>query len=362
MIKPSELRAHLQRAEQLGYSPGDLVQDSGVTWRQIDSLEPLPYETISGLFDLLARRTPEGFALRCGAMSSVQDFGIASNAMASKHTLREAFQHWIRYSLIAGPPLITTLHEQGDQWWMRLTPRHHLTTRGLRFCVEASIAAIERVIEELTREAPNTTRIEWPFKVDALPAEYGNLRTSSFRFGAKEAVYWGRRQDLDRPIPTSDGDLADVLNCQCEKLLGRIIASRPLEDCMEEYMLACRGRIPLVEEMAGHLGLSRRSLQRALQERNLSYQGFVQHFRCEQAKALLGEQLTDVKNISFALGFQDVSSFRRAFREWTGQTVTAWVAAHCSSVRRHVPTGRWLGEGRPAGVPPAWTAVPASPR
>ena len=334
MFKPSELRAHLQRAEQLGYSPSQLIEGSGVTWRQIDSLEPMPFEAISGLFDLLARRTPEGFALKCGGMSSVQDFGIVTNAMASKCTLREAFQHWIRYSLIAGPPLITTLHEQGDQWWMRFTPRHTLTARGLRFCVEASVAAIERVIQELTRETPNTTRIEWPFQVSSIPSDYCNLRTSSFRFGAKEAVYWGKREDLDRLIPTRDGELAEVLNLQCEKLLARIIASRPLEDCMEEYMLACRGRIPSVEEMAAHLGLSRRSLQRALQEQELSYQAFVQQFRCDRAKALIGEQLMDVKNIAFALGFRDVSSFRRAFREWTGQTVTAWKTAHCASTRR----------------------------
>lgn len=353
MFKPSELRAHLQRAEQLGYSPGELVQGSGVTWRQIDSLEPLPYDTISGLFDLLARRTPEGFALKCGSMSSVQDFGIVSNAMASQYTLREAFHHWGRYSLIAGPPLITTLHEQGDQWWMRLTPRHGLTIRGLRFCVEASIAAIERVIEELTREPPNTIRIEWPFSVASLPAEYGSLRTANFRFGAKQAIYWGQRKDLDRLIPTSDCDLADILNRQCEKLLARIVTSRPLQDCMEEYMLACRGRIPSVEEMAGHLGLSRRSLQRALQERNLSYQALVQHFRCEQAKVLLGEQLMDVKNIAFALGFQDVSSFRRAFREWTGQTVTAWLAAHCSSAGKRAATVRRLVQGQRSCLSPA---------
>lgn len=359
MFKPSELRAHLQRAAQLGYSPSELVQDSGVTWRQIDALEPLPYETISSLFDLLARRTSEGFALKCGSMSSVQDFGIVSNAMTSKYTLREAFQHWIRYSLIAGPPLIATLDEKGDRWWMRLAPRHALTIRGLRFCVEASIAAIERVIEELTREPPHTTRIEWPFRVESLPAEYGNLHTLDFRFGAKEAVYWGERRDLDRLIPTNDGDLADIFDCQCEKLLARITASRPLEDCMAEHMLASKGRIPSVEEMAAHLGLSRRSLQRGLQDRNLSYQAFVQHFRCEQAKVLLGERLMDVKNISFALGFQDVSSFRRAFREWTGQTVTAWMTAHGSATRKPMPTGRWQSGGRPSASaePPPWSAA-----
>ena len=340
MIKPSELRAHLQRATQLGYAPEDLLDGSGVTWSQVDALEPLSYETISDAFDLLAKRTPDGFAVRCGGMSSVQDFGIVSNAMGSKPTLREAFKHWMRYSLIAGPPLITTMHEQGDQWWMRLTPRHALTTRALRFCVEASVSAIERIIEELTREPANTRRIEWPFRLGGPPPEYTCLRTTSFRFGAQEAVYWGERRDLDRLIPTSDVDLSAVLDAQCERLLARVVASRSLEDCMEEYLLACRGRVPSVEEMAAHLGLSRRSLQRSLHERDLSYQGFIQHFRCEQAKTLLREQLLDVKNISFALGFRDVSSFRRAFREWTGQTVSDWVSAHCDATCRRMRTGR----------------------
>jgi AraC-like DNA-binding protein len=329
MFKPSELRAHLQRAEQLGYSPEQLMEGSGKAWSQIDSLEPMRYETIAGLFDLLAQRTPAGFAIRCGSMSRADDFGIVSSAMTSKYTLREAFQHWIRYSLLAGPPLIASIVEQGGEWSMRFRPRRTMTARGLQFCVEASIAAIESVIQDLTRQAPNTMRIEWPFRLAAIPDHYKTLRTPNFRFGMAEAVYIGQREDLDRPIPTRDGEVADMMDRQCERLLARIVASRPIEEDLEEYLLSCTGRVPSAQEAAKQFGLSRRSFQRALQERNLSYQSFVQLVRCDRAKSLLGERQFDVKQIAFEVGFQDVSSFRRAFREWTGQTVGSWVSAQC---------------------------------
>src|ERR1700761_143377 len=150
MFRPSKLRTHLLQAQEVGFHPEEILDGSGVSWSDIESLQPLDLDTIAGLFDYLARRTPADFAIRAGTTSKVRNYGIVGFATMSMPTLRDAFEHWSRYYLVSGDPIITTVSEQGDEWRMHFEPRRPMSTEALRFCIETSVAALEPVIEELT--------------------------------------------------------------------------------------------------------------------------------------------------------------------------------------------------------------------
>ena len=55
------------------------------------------------------------FAIRAGYISKVRNYGIVGFATMSMPTLRDAFEHWSRYYLVSGDPIITTVSEQGDE-------------------------------------------------------------------------------------------------------------------------------------------------------------------------------------------------------------------------------------------------------
>ncbi len=327
MFKPSKLRAYLITARDLGMSPEAILEGSGTGWREVETLEPMDLDRMVALFDLVARRTPPGFAMECGSLAKVRDFGIVGYSMMSTATLRDAFDHWNRYCLVAGHPLITSISEAGDAWQMHFVSRRLMTPPALHFCLEASITGLQAVIEDLTGHPPHTLRIDLPYARPADSQHCRLMRTEHVRFNAGHATYHGERSDLDRPIPARDADLRDILDRQCAKLLASVSRDRPVSEQLEDLMLGSTGRMPSVADMASHLGLSRRALQRALQEEGLSYQMLVERFRCRHAMTLLNEKLLDVKNIAFALGFHDAGSFRRAFHGWTGQSVGEWTQA-----------------------------------
>ena len=325
VFKPSnKLLAYLQRAQAWGLSPERILEGSGVDWQDVEALKPIDAERTAQLFDFLARRTPPGFALACGQASKVADFGIVGLAMASTATLRDAFGHWSRYSLAAAQPYATSISEAGSEWQMHFSPQRLMTPEAQRFCMEASIAAQETIIEELTGVPPETVTVDFAFERPASTRHYEALRTTAIRFGRASTIYYGKRSDLDRRIPPGDREMADAYQRECENFIARLASSRTIGEKIEDIIRTSVGRIPLVDEMASMLGLSRRSLQRELERSGTTYLDLVKQFRIKHATSLLAHNGFNIKATAFALGFADPGSFRRAFHDWTGQSVAEW--------------------------------------
>ncbi|MFC4314425.1 AraC family transcriptional regulator ligand-binding domain-containing protein [Steroidobacter flavus] len=324
MFRPSKLRTHLLQAQQAGYCPDEILDGSGISWREIESLQPLDLDTIATLFDYLARRTPPGFAIRAGYESKVRNYGIVGFATMSMPTLRHAFDYWSRYYLVSGDPIITSVSEHGDEWRMDFRPRCRMSTAAQHFCVETSIAALEPVIEELTDSPPGTLGIDFSSERPATKGAYGIFRTRNLRFNQESTAYYGKRRDLDRPIPSSDADVSEMFLRQCDEFLAELTSTRSTCERLEDLMRASVGSIPSLEEMASALGTSIRSLQRELSAAGIGYQELVKRYRIRHAKLLLREKRPNVKEIAYMLGFKDAGSFRRAFREWTGESVGTW--------------------------------------
>lgn len=85
-----------------------------------------------------------------------------------------------------------------------------------------------------------------------------------------------------------------------------------------------------IEDVAKKLGYSKRSLQRKLQEENTNFQKQLNHTRELLAKYYVGSTDMRAEDIAYLLGYQDLSSFMRAFSIWTGTTVSSFRQNHRS--------------------------------
>ena len=326
MFKPSKLRTYLMLAADAGLSPDEILEGTGVSWAEIQALTPFDLPTIANLFEHLAKRTPPGFAITSAYASKVRNYGIVGFATMSMPTLREAFHHWSRYCLIAGDPLATKIIEKGDEWQMVFETRLAMSPSARRYCLEAAVAAVEPVIEELTNEPATSSRIDFGFSPSAAPDVYSLFRAADIRFSQRSTVYYGMRSDLDRPIPASDEFVQSIFHQQCDQYLSDLTHARSLSERMEDLLRESAGNLPSLDEIATALRTSRRSLQRQLSDEGLTFQEVVRRFRQRHAFVLLREKAPNLKAIAFTLGFYDVGNFRRAFRDWTGQSIGEWLA------------------------------------
>jgi AraC-like DNA-binding protein len=76
------------------------------------------------------------------------------------------------------------------------------------------------------------------------------------------------------------------------------------------------------------LGVSKRTLQRRLQEEGSSFQQTLDALRNSLAHHYLHNSSLSSTEISFLLGFEGPNSFVRAFQAWTGSTPQAVRLAH----------------------------------
>jgi AraC-like DNA-binding protein len=344
MFKPTSLRVYLKRALESGFDPHTILSGTGVDWTDIELLHPMDLDEIGDLFGHFARRTASGFAMQCGAACKIKDFGLVGFAMMSMPTLRDAFTYYTRHALLVGHPLVSTVSEQGDEWWLTYVPRRLMSPDAMRFCVEASIAAIEPVIEELTGERAHTRRVEFAFGGRSSDERYSLLSTGTVRFDQAASTYIGNRVDLDRQIRSRDGDLCDIFKEKSDKALTRLNHEQSMRERIEDIMILSPGHLRSLDEMAEALGISRRSLQRELRVEDVSYQEIIKTFRRRHAISLLEDGHVNVKTIAHILGFKDVGSFRRAFSEWTGESAGRWYAMQnrgtkFDAVRKAAETG-----------------------
>jgi AraC-like DNA-binding protein len=77
---------------------------------------------------------------------------------------------------------------------------------------------------------------------------------------------------------------------------------------------------PTAAAAARALRLSARSLHRFLQAEGTSFRELLDQLRQERAAGLLANPRCSIGEVSFLLGFSELSSFYRAFRRWTGKT------------------------------------------
>ncbi|WP_339544220.1 helix-turn-helix transcriptional regulator [Pseudomonas sp. RA_35y_Pfl2_P32] len=81
---------------------------------------------------------------------------------------------------------------------------------------------------------------------------------------------------------------------------------------------------PDIQSVALHLKLTERTLRRRLAEEGCGYRQIVDESRHQKARQLLTLTHLRIEQISEMLGYADVSSFRHAFRRWTGYSINTF--------------------------------------
>ncbi|WP_353505586.1 AraC family transcriptional regulator [Agrobacterium sp. FDAARGOS_525] len=81
---------------------------------------------------------------------------------------------------------------------------------------------------------------------------------------------------------------------------------------------------PGLNDVARQLGLSERTLQRRITDEGSTFRGLVSDARRDLGRHLLADPSTDIEEVACLLGYQDTTSFYRAFREWEGMPPNRW--------------------------------------
>ena len=159
-------------------------------------------------------------------------------------------------------------------------------------------------------QPPDTTYFYSLFRC---PVEF-NASVNSLSVDSRQA---------DRSLTGANKQLAQ-LN---DHIVVRYLASQSRADIISQVkvtILENLGEGNISEaSVSDKLHMSARSLNRKLKTANTSYKALLFDIRNELANQYLNDATLTLTEISYMLGFSEVSSFSRAYRKWTGQSPSA---------------------------------------
>jgi AraC-like DNA-binding protein len=87
---------------------------------------------------------------------------------------------------------------------------------------------------------------------------------------------------------------------------------------LRHYIMQQLPQAPRLTAAASALHMSSRTLQRLLQQTNCSFRQLVNQCRHQLAQQYLQEGSLSLQQIAYQLGFEEQSSFQKAFKCWQG--------------------------------------------
>lgn len=146
-----------------------------------------------------------------------------------------------------------------------------------------------------------------------------------FVYGSARDTLVLKAADLDRPFPGHNAELIEIITPALAESLGQLAPRSSFTEQVKAVLKRglASGR-PEIAAVARDLGTSERTLQRRITDEGGSFRALVQEARKELGHKLLSDPSTDIAEVACILGFQDITSFYRAFRSWEGTTPHQW--------------------------------------
>jgi AraC-like DNA-binding protein len=274
----------------------------------------------------LAKRSDIG--LLAGARQRISDYGIYGYAMVSSLTFGDALIFSLEHVTMAGPAVRQiSFRIEGQTAILR---SHGLETLGdlLPFAAEFWRSSMTSLFSRVLEKPFPSKRMIFPFSRPVHWRNYERLFNCPIEFGADRMEWHFDADVLDLPCPNANPITAKI----CQQVCAVVLTEKPGEsDLVRKIRTTCLNsakRFPPAGELAQELGLSPRTLHRRLADEGLSYQSILDGVRRAVATELLENTRLGIEHVAERVGFSDATSFRRAFRKWTGRSPSEFRPGH----------------------------------
>jgi len=165
------------------------------------------------------------------------------------------------------------------------------------------------------------SRVDFGFERPSHGAEWRALFGAPIRFGAAQSALVMPAHVLQLPNVQSERTLPAFLRKTPYRLVVPMFIAPTLQDRLRALLMRLGGDAPPdAEAMAAQLGMSASTLRRQLAAEGTRWQTLKEEGRRSAAQRYVLDTDLPVNEIARLLGFDEPSTFYRAFRRWTGTT------------------------------------------
>lgn len=303
------------------------LREQGLAAPALPASHGLPSEA---LYDWIVRRAQNAEdGLRLGRHYNISDYGVVGLALLCAERAADALKVVRAYALLFNRDIADIRVDRGSGHEVRIlvSLNHHpdWNETSRRFHSNVVASASFKLMRDLFGAGFAITGM-------SLPRQPGDSRAHAAFFGlpvrlrGSDIVFHLPASQLEMPIATANPAVFQAALAMASESFNALLEVEMggLKARIEALLESLPQPYPDIQSVARHLRLTERTLRRRLAEEGCSYRQIVDDARQVRARQLLRQTALPIERISELLGYADVSSFRHAFRRWTGLSLRAF--------------------------------------
>lgn len=260
------------------------------------------------------------FPLRIVETVSVESFDPPLFAALCSANLMQAVQRLAKYKQLVAPMSLEV--DVGKAGELSVSPRWLAAQTEVPYSLQvAEIAFFVRLARLATREPVKAIRVTLPQLPPTVYARrYEDFFGVPMQHAANPSISFAVADAL-RPFLTINEGMWRVFEPDLRRRLSELDSTATTAERVRALLLELLpSNSATIEVVAERLAMSKRTLQRRLEDEGENFRALINRTRESLARHYLENTGMSGGEIAFLLGFEDPNSFYRAFQDWTGQT------------------------------------------
>ncbi len=245
-------------------------------------------------------------------------------AWLASATIEEGFRRLVRYSAVLSTAADFRLEKTGGDCRLSISAVQNSPVQPQAVVMDAIAANVVHMCRVIYGPDFKPRRVELAHPGTGCRQKRREFFHSPVEYGSEISAVWVDGEIAQKPLSTANADLAHAN----EKVIADYLAN------LDNVTVGSRVKARLIDDLpsgdvtervvAESLFLSLRSLQRKLHAEDTTYKNILDVTRRELAEGFIKDQTLTLNEITYLLGFSEISSFSRFFKRWTGQSPSAY--------------------------------------
>ncbi len=269
----------------------------------------------NAIFELMETLDMPDAGLSIGTQIHISSHGALGMAVISSETVGQAIHDAVKYYHTSITFCDISLCYDDGHIIIEITVNHENPDLQV-VLVEALMLTMQNALEFVSGQALSFSEISFSFPPPDYAGDYGNFFSGEINFNANKNTMVLPKRVLDMRCINADENIHRMAEEQLQQKLQEIRGNNLTMSQVLDIMRRQPDKMPSLEDLAKTFNVSSRTIIRYLHAEDTTYRKLRDSVHKQLATEALRNTDNSVDSIALDLGYQDTTSFRRAFKRW----------------------------------------------
>ncbi len=289
-----------------------------------DHPEYITYAEIVKVFNFFNQILDDPYlGLHIGEQISLKVTAYVDQIMNHSATLEEAFENAVTYSKLISDALECNLETVGTNYHLSFeeNPDWRIQQQYTRQqIIDLTMISALKSILSYTNKAYYPVEIRFNHNKPEKLGEYYRLFNCRLKFNQPETTIIFEKYLFEFHSKSVEAGLLEGLKLKVDEVLSEINQEAELIYRVKKCILRHKPDRINIDQVTHELNMSRRSLQRGLNQNKTTFRAIEHDLQLKLAQTYLEEDIKNIDEISYLLGFSESSAFIRFFKSKINST------------------------------------------